>query len=882
MGSQKISNLGSPGTDLTAAVNKGYVDDAVSSFDQMEDLRNINFNRPISGDILVNTGLKKIFVTPPAPNQFTVETGGNPTVFEDQSGNKFGTIVDIQETTDEILGTAPNYNVTVITYEPTTGSFNNGETVIAGLNSAVIVDGPIDEVVNARESTASVINVTVTRTPGIYEDSLTDATGVIDFQIENDSIVNADVNSTANIAQSKLLMNRAGVVSSSSTLLEATSGDGTGQGSRGLAAFDDANFTEEVQLTVGSITALAGDIIRQGTKSGVVVTSVTNSTTILLKTSDTFVADSTVLTRATFVNGVEQAPTSTSTNVSSVKRSGYIGLKERTITFDKLAPIPTDTVLGRKTNLTGDVEAVPFADIVDQGFAVQDKDFENSVITATSGQILTFATNLGDPTPIDDGVTVTQAVSGATGTVQGKVFSEDKVVVVLDQGSANFTNTGDVLINSVNVGTPTSAPAATLTGSVMVKVAEGIYGTTPISTGSANNSIARRTTTGSIQATSFIIGGSATQEVLSENNNVLSLKTPLQGTILQASGTGSPNVQIPGSLNVGSETYGDPAVVNSTQGNAQSNVAGLTGKGFVSTPWLYSNFVEAIDTKGGQNATGISLGATSSFTDSAANVISLIAGGSSVLAISSGDALLKGDLTISNGTNAQVQLSDSDGSITAQGGISCASLSSSGAVSGTTGSFSSNVSVTGNLTVNGNTTIGNANTDTISFSARMATSLLPKDDTTQNLGGGSNRFNTVYASTFDGTALTAKYADLAENYLGDNTYEPGTVLVFGGANEVTTTTKKCDHRVAGVVSTNPAVTMNDELFGDFVNTVALQGRVPCKVLGKVEKGDLLVTSAIEGYAMVNNNPGIGQVIGKALQNKVDDGKGVIEVVVGRV
>jgi hypothetical protein len=105
--------------------------------------------------------------------------------------------------------------------------------------------------------------------------------------------------------------------------------------------------------------------------------------------------------------------------------------------------------------------------------------------------------------------------------------------------------------------------------------------------------------------------------------------------------------------------------------------------------------------------------------------------------------------------------------------------------------------------------------------------------------------------------------------------------VFGGDAEVTTTQAKGDRKVAGVVTTNPAHLMNSHLKGDNVVGLALQGRVPCKVLGKVEKGDLLVTSAIPGYAIVDNDPKVGTVIGKALENKTDTDKGIIEVVVGK-
>ena len=159
--------------------------------------------------------------------------------------------------------------------------------------------------------------------------------------------------------------------------------------------------------------------------------------------------------------------------------------------------------------------------------------------------------------------------------------------------------------------------------------------------------------------------------------------------------------------------------------------------------------------------------------------------------------------------------------------------------------------------------------------------VVPDLNDTYNIGSSNLKYNTVYATLFSGTALEAYYADLAENYLGDNDYEPGTVLIFGGDYEVTVTNVKNDFRAAGVVTTNPAQLMNSHLKGDYVIGVALQGRVPCKVIGKVNKGDIIVTSAVPGYGMVNNNPTPGTIIGKSLEEKNNTDKGVIEVVVGK-
>jgi hypothetical protein len=132
-----------------------------------------------------------------------------------------------------------------------------------------------------------------------------------------------------------------------------------------------------------------------------------------------------------------------------------------------------------------------------------------------------------------------------------------------------------------------------------------------------------------------------------------------------------------------------------------------------------------------------------------------------------------------------------------------------------------------------------------------------------------------------GSTLQATYADLAEYYEGDREYEVGTVLVFGGDKEITTTGRQGDHRVAGVVSENAALIMNEHCSGLKV-LVALQGRVPCKVVGKIEKGDLMVTSKIHGVAVsAGGDARAGTIIGKALENYDSDHVGIIEVAVGR-
>jgi hypothetical protein len=130
--------------------------------------------------------------------------------------------------------------------------------------------------------------------------------------------------------------------------------------------------------------------------------------------------------------------------------------------------------------------------------------------------------------------------------------------------------------------------------------------------------------------------------------------------------------------------------------------------------------------------------------------------------------------------------------------------------------------------------------------------------------------------------MMATWADLAEYYEGDTSYEAGTVVQFGGDKEVTESGELGTHKVAGVVSTEAAYVMNIDCPGEKV-LVALQGRVPCKVIGKIEKGDLIIASGIPGVATsAGSDAKPGTIIGKAIEIYDSDRIGTIEVAVGRL
>ena len=120
-------------------------------------------------------------------------------------------------------------------------------------------------------------------------------------------------------------------------------------------------------------------------------------------------------------------------------------------------------------------------------------------------------------------------------------------------------------------------------------------------------------------------------------------------------------------------------------------------------------------------------------------------------------------------------------------------------------------------------------------------------------------------------------------YVADTAYAPGTVVEFGGDCEITTTTTTHSTQVAGIISTQPAYLMNATQTGEYPLEVALVGRVPCRVVGTIRKGDRLVSSDLPGVAQALNidlyQPGC--IVGKALAEYNSIEPGVIEVAVGR-
>ena len=218
------------------------------------------------------------------------------------------------------------------------------------------------------------------------------------------------------------------------------------------------------------------------------------------------------------------------------------------------------------------------------------------------------------------------------------------------------------------------------------------------------------------------------------------------------------------------------------------------------------------------------------------------------------------------------------GNVNATGKVFAPTIEGTTVVTGTGGlSMPSGGNIAGNGSVN-LTGIANISATGKLTSIEVQTSTLT---TGANTSAGTITGNWTLTS---GSRLESTYADLAEYYKGEEAYEVGTVVCFGGTEEVHVSDVKGSRRVAGIVSTNPAYIMNQGCSGIPV-AVALQGRVPCKVTDTCEKGDVMVSDGQGGATAWYHVATImhpGMTLGKAIEDKTSKELSIIEVAVGRL
>ena len=472
------------------------------------------------------------------------------------------------------------------------------------------------------------------------------------------------------------------------------------------------------------------------------------------------------------------------------------------------------------------------------------------------------------------------SVSGtviSTGTIQGlgdvtavnitasANLSANNAIVTGNVTGAFFTGNGAGLTGVIatgNVGAATQVSNGT--SSINIPVSNGnIIG----NVGGVNNIFILSTgglgVTGTTSVSGNVTGGNIiTGGLISATGTVTG--SSLLGTVASASGniTGG-NIRTGGLIS---------ATGNVTGNYILGNGALLTGV-ITSVANINSGTSNVTVVSSGGNVT-VGVGGTSNiavFATSGEYVTGVV---SATANITGGNLLTGGQVSATG--NATVGNILTDGLISAAGNITSIGFTTTGAggtISGTGNITGGNFLTGGLITATGNITGGNLTVGTGTVTAGNIVNA--NGNAVGNIGSSSNYFNQVFAQ-----ATTALYADLAEVYAADADYLPGTVVVFGGAQEVTISTVDSSRRVAGVISDKPSYLMNSGLEAEHRAVVALTGRVPTQVIGPVTKGDMMVSTS-NGRARAEADPMSGAIIGKALED-FDGAEGTIEIVVGRL
>jgi hypothetical protein len=224
-------------------------------------------------------------------------------------------------------------------------------------------------------------------------------------------------------------------------------------------------------------------------------------------------------------------------------------------------------------------------------------------------------------------------------------------------------------------------------------------------------------------------------------------------------------------------------------------------------------------------------------------------------------------------------------SVTVTANVAGGNLTTAGQVVATGNVSGGNLVVTGNIIDSAALEIITGSNGNITLSPNGNGVIVASKDIRNGQANGVGNIGTVggYFNTIFAKATSAQYADLAEMYVSDADYPPGTVVEFGGDKEVTISSVSHSTAVAGIVSTNPSYLMNSTQAGEHVLPIALTGRVPCQVQGPVRKGDVLVASATPGVAQrIGMNWQPGCVVGKSMEVIATAEIRTIEVAVGRL
>ena len=312
----------------------------------------------------------------------------------------------------------------------------------------------------------------------------------------------------------------------------------------------------------------------------------------------------------------------------------------------------------------------------------------DSIVNAdvnTNAAIAQSKLNLNAATTRANATGITQNDLGVV-SLDSDMFTTTNGWATIQHGALNYRkliNIADGTVLGRAAGDSSSGDVAEVPFATIIAEGGGVIET--VSTTGAANALVKTDGTGNATVQGLKVDSYL---IIDTSGTTVQFTTPGGAQFMSSTGTTTPTVDIPGSVNIGNTGV--------TQGSFQTNSA-LAGESRLAVDWIHSSFIEApgeLDA----NSTGIGIGANTGY--SAAGQISFVADGANVGIVKS-------------------------------------------------------------------------------------TGIEPSLDNTYTLGSATKKWNTIYATTFSGTATQAQYADLAENYVGDATYEAGTVIIFGGDKEVT-------------------------------------------------------------------------------------------------
>jgi hypothetical protein len=451
--------------------------------------------------------------------------------------------------------------------------------------------------------------------------------------------------------------------------------------------------------------------------------------------------------------------------------------------------------------------------------------------------------------------TITDSV-GATKYITSLYVNNNRVGIVYD--GASFVPQSSLL------GTfPTIFPGITLTltnSAIFAGTANNASNLNSLPSSSFMRTNANTSTTGTLNVinnTGLTVG--ATNAIsMSQSTNDGLVRSSISGAnlVIQSNVAGT-IFNVASALGTGVFAVSNAATVGTTL-SVTGNITGAN----INTGGLVSatGNVNGGNINGTALVTGVTVSATGNVTGNNISASNVITAGST---ISAAGNITSGSFFIGNGSQL-TGLSAAVSVTQIQNGTSTVQIGASGG--------------NANVSIGGTSNVVVFTTGTTFFAGNVSVPAIEKTgaNAVGNIGSSTNYFNRVFA-----TATTALYADVAERFEADELLAPGTVVELGGAKEITRAKNDLTETVFGVISTQPAYTMNGGAGDDTTHpAVAMTGRVPVQVIGSVRKGDRLVSagngvarSARAGEATAFN------VIGRALVDKLDPDQGTIEAIV---